>query len=222
MRPRWREYADWILRELRTAGMTERASLVLIGSVARGVATRRSDVDLLLTLPDDVRLPVRPPADMHLQQESRQRFLERLRAADDYPIWALRYGRIIHDPDGWWADQAAKEDASGRFPDWTPKIALAEKSLRWAADLLAVEDMDAFEEQCLYAASHLARALLLRRGVMPLSRPELAAQLREVGELETASTLEALSRGGVGRSRAAALRASIESRLRRMSETAAA
>lgn len=222
MRPRWRKYADWLLRELETAGMTERASLVLIGSVARGVETRRSDVDLLLTLADDARLPVRPPADLHLQQESRARFMERLRAADDYPIWALRYGRIIHDPTGWWTGQAATEEASGRFPDWTPKIALAEQSLRWAADLLAVEDMDAFEEQSLYTASHLARALLLRRGVMPLSRPELAAQLREVGELEIASSLDALSRGGVGRSRAAALCASIESRLRRISETAAA
>ena len=222
MRPKWREYADWILRELETAGMLDRASLVLIGSVARGVETRRSDVDLLLTLADDVRLPVRPPVDLHLQQESRGRFMERLRDADDYPIWALRYGRILHDPDGWWTAQAAKEDASGRFPDWTPKVALAEKSLRWAADFLAAEDMDAFEEQCLYAASHLARALLLRRGVMPLSRPELAAQLREADELEVASSLEALSCGGVGRSGAAALRASIESRLRRMSETAAA
>ena len=222
MRPRWREYADWILRELETAEMLDRASLVLIGSVAHGVETRRSDVDLLLTLADDVRLPVRPPVDLHLQQESRERFMERLRDADDYPIWALRYGRILHDPDGWWSAQAAKEEESGRFPDWTPKVALAEKSLRWAADLLAVEDMDAFEEQCLYAASHLARALLLRRGVMPLSRPELAAQLREAGELDVASSLEALSCGVVGRARAAALLASIESRLRRMSETAAA
>ena len=34
MRPRWREYADWILRELETAGMLDRASLVLIGSVS--------------------------------------------------------------------------------------------------------------------------------------------------------------------------------------------
>lgn len=222
MKPRWRAYADWILRELKTAGMLDRAVLVLIGSVARGVQTRRSDIDLLLVLADEGRLAVRPPVDLHLQQESRARFLARLRARDDYPAWALRYGRIIHDPDGWWAAQAESEKTSGRLPDWTPKIDIARKSLRWAADLLATGDMEAFEEQCLYAASHLARATLLQRGVMPLSRPELAAQLREVGEVEVAASLDALSRGGVGRSRAAALCAAMESRLDCLSATAAA
>lgn len=222
MNPRWRAYADWILRELKTAGMLDRAVLVLIGSVARGVQTWRSDIDLLLVLADEGRLGVRPPVDLHLQQESRARFLARLRAGDDYPAWALRYGRIIHDPDCWWAAQAEIEKTSGPLPDWTPKIDLARKSLRWATDLLATGDREAFEEQCLYAASHLARATLLRRGVMPLSRPELAAQLREIGETAIAASLDALSRGGVGRSRAASLCAAMESRLDRMSATAAA
>ena len=222
MKPRWREHADWILRELKTAGMLERAALVLIGSAARGVQTRRSDIDLLLVLAGDGRLGVRAPVDLHLQQESRARFLARLRSGDDYPAWALRYGQVIHDADGWWAAQAEDEKASARFPDWTPKTALAGKSLRWATELLAVGDMDAFEEQCLYAVSHLARALLLRRGVMPLSRPELAAQLRGLDEREIASFLEDLARGGVTPARGAALCAAVESRLLRLRETAAA
>ena len=222
MKPRWRAYADWILRELKAAGMLDRAVLVLIGSVARGVQTRRSDVDLLLVLEDEGRLGVRPPIDLHLQQESRARFLARLCARDDYPAWALRYGRIIHDPDGWWAAQAEVEKASGRLPDWAPKIDMARKSLRWAADLLAAGDGEAFEEQCLYAASHLARAALLRHGLIPLSRPELAAQLREVGEGEMAASLDDLARGGVGQSRAVALCVALESRLNRMSATVAA
>lgn len=222
MKPRWRAYADWILLELKAAGMLDRAVLVLIGSVARGVQTRRSDVDLLLVLANEGRLGVRSPVDLHLQQESRARFLARLRARDDYPAWALRHGRTIYDPDGWWAAQAESEKTSGRLPDWTPKVDMARKSLRWAADLLATGDMEAFEEQCLYAASHLARAALLRRSVMPLSRPELAAQLREVGELEMATSLDDLARGGVGRSRAVALCAAMESSLDRMSATAAA
>ena len=174
-----------------------------------------------MVLADEGRLSVRPPVDLHLQQESRGRFLARLRARDDYPAWALRYGRIIHDPDGWWAAQAEIENTSGRLPDWAPKVDMARKSLRWAADLLATGDREAFEEQCLYAASHLARAALLRRGVMPLSRPELAAQLREVGEVEMAASLDDLARGGVGQSRAATLCAALESRLNRLSAAAA-
>lgn len=50
-------------------------------------------------------------------------------------------------------------------------------------------DLDAADEEARFALSHLARAILLAAGVFPLSRPELAAQLEEIGETDLARLL---------------------------------
>ena len=178
-------------------------------------------VDLLVVFAGDERLGVRPPADLHLQQESRAHLLERLHTGDDYPVWALLFGKALHDPDGWWAKAAAEEQASPHTPDWTPKVARAEKSLKWAAELLDAGDADAFEEQCLYAASHVARAVLLERGVMPLSRPEMADQVRESNP-ELARALDELAEGDVSHERAVAIQQAIETSLYQLRKSAAA
>ena len=49
-----------------------------------------------------------------------------------------------------------------------------------AFELLEVGDVDAASEELLFAASHVARAVLLKQGVFPLSRPELPSQLKDV------------------------------------------
>lgn len=215
MRSGHKEYGDWLLQELERAGLNARASVVLIGSAARGVETWRSDVDLLVVFSGEERLGIRPPIDVHLQQESRNHFLQRLGEGDDYPVWALLYGKALHDPDGWWARTAADERAHPHAPDWTAKVARAGKSLRWARELLETGDMDAFEEQCLYAASHLARAMLLKRGVMPLSRPEMAAQVRGFAP-ELARALDDLAEGGLPHVRAVAVQQTLEDELHRL------
>ena len=52
--------------------------------------------------------------------------------------------------------------------------------MKMASGLLDVGDLDAASEELLFAASHVARATLLRDGVFPLSRPELPSQLDTV------------------------------------------
>ena len=210
MKPQRQEYGDWLLGQLADARLSERAVVVLIGSAARGVATWRSDIDLLIVFSGDERLNLRPPIEMHLQQESRTHFLQRIYEGDDYPVWALLCGKALHDPDGWWARAAADERAHPHTPDWTPKVARAEKSLKWAGELLDAGDADAFEEQCLYAASHLARAVLLKRGVMPLSRPEMADQVRESNP-ELAWVLNELAQGDLPHERAVAVKQAMRS-----------
>ena len=51
--------------------------------------------------------------------------------------------------------------------------------------------MDAAREELLLAACHLARAILLRDGVFPLSRPELPDQLQAM-DAELAKLLRRL------------------------------
>jgi hypothetical protein len=60
--------------------------------------------------------------------------------------------------------------------------------------LLKIGDAEAALEQRITLLTHLAWERLLRAGIHPASRPELAQQLRAVGEMELAADLaDALS-----------------------------
>ena len=166
-----------VLGALKRAGLANTATVVLVGSGARGVRNPRSDIDILVLHDDGHRIRLKRPGDIHLQQVSRSKFLRRLEKGDDYPCWALRLGVPLHDPDGWWAEQVATELHSPHWPDWRAKVEHARKRMRMASELLDTGDVDAASEEFLFAASHLARATLLRHGVFPLSRPELPSQI---------------------------------------------
>lgn len=172
--------AEPVLGALTQAGLAAEVTVVLVGSVARGVRNSRSDVDVLVLHEDGQRIRLKRPGDIHLQQDSRTTFLRRLGEGDDYPGWALRFGLPLRDPDGWWAEQAAAEAENPHWPDWRPKVKHAMKRRRMASALLNTGDIDAASEELLFAASHVARAVLLKRGVFPLSRPELPSQIEDV------------------------------------------
>ncbi len=182
---------DSVLDALSQAGLTDVATVVLVGSGARGVRNWRSDIDVLVLHEDGHRIRLTRPGDIHLQQYSRSRFLRRLEDGDDYPSWALRFGRPMRDPDGWWAKQATAELENPHWPDWRAKVEHARKRIRIASELLEVGDTDAASEELLFAASHVARAILLKEGVFPLSRPELPSQLQD-GDPSLARLIERL------------------------------
>ena len=185
-----------VLDALMRVGLANTATVVLVGSGARGVRNARSDIDILVLHDDDGRIRLKRPGDIHLQQTSRSRFLERLENGDDYPSWALRLGVSLHDPDGWWAEQVAAELGSPHWPDWRVKVGHARKRMRMASELLDTGDVDAASEEFLFAASHVARAALLRCGVFPLSRPELPRQT-ESDDPDLARLLERLIGGDI-------------------------
>ena len=180
-----------IVSALLRAGLDPASTVVLVGSAARGARTFCSDVDVLILNEDGEHLTLARPGDTHLQQDSRAKFLQRLADGEDYPAWALRLGVPLRDADGWWAEQVAAEQADPHWPDWRPKIDYARKRARLASDLLRTGDLDAAAEELLLAASHAARAVLLRAGVFPLSRPELPDQLRAL-DADLAATMRLL------------------------------
>ena len=205
-----------MLDALGQAGLADAATVVLVGSGARGALNWRSDIDVLVLHDDRIRL--KRPGDIHLQQDSRSRFIRRLENGDDYPGWALRFGMPMRDPDGWWAERVAAERENPHWPDWRAKMEHARKRIRMALDLLEVEDMDAASEELLFATSHVARATLLKEGVFPLSRPELPTQLEDV-DPSLARLLERLIRDEIS---AAELRSGallLERRLESLSNT---
>jgi hypothetical protein len=160
--------------------MSDSATVVLIGSSARGTTHARSDVDILIIHEGDCRIRLDRPGDIHLQQDSRSRFLTRLEDGDDYPGWALRFGIPIRDPGGWWAKQVATELDNPHWPDWQPKADYAKKRIAMSRQLLDIGDIDAASEEMMFAASHVARAVLLKHGQFPLSRMELPSQLEDM------------------------------------------
>lgn len=171
-------------RLLDTLGSQEPngAAVILIGSAARGEGTERSDVDFLVVWPEERIVKVRPSVDSHVHQETRSRFLERLAQNEDFPAWALRYGVPIRDPDGWWSEQVRREEQNPHWPDWRAKIVHGSKRLRMAAMAMEDGDDEAAAEELLFAASHAARAVLLKSDIFPLSRPELPSQLEGVDD----------------------------------------
>ncbi len=177
-------------------GLAETATVVLIGSAARSAMHIRSDIDILVLDDVECRIRLKSPGDVHLQQYSRSKFLSRLEDGDDYPGWALRFGIPMRDPDGWWAQQVASEHDSPHWPDWQPKVGHAKKRMRVTSELLVIGDVDAASEELMFAATHVARATLLKHGVFPLSRPELTSQLQD-NEPALAHLLDRLIVGNV-------------------------
>jgi hypothetical protein len=169
-----------VLEALEQSGVSDSATVILVGSSARGAMHGRSDIDILVIHDSDTRIRLERPGDIHLQQDSRSRFLTRLEDGDDYPGWALRFGIPIRDPGGWWAKQVTAEIDNPHWPDWRPKADYAKKRIGLSEQLLGVGDIDAASEELMFAASHVARAVLLKHGQFPLSRMELASQLENI------------------------------------------
>ena len=183
-----------MLDALSRVGLSDVATVVLVGSGARDAMNGRSDIDFLVLYDDGSQIRLDRPGDIHVQQDSRLRFLRRLEDGDDYPGWALRFGVLIHDPDGWWAKHVDAELDSPHWPDWRAKVVHAKKRISLASEMLHVGDIDAACEELMFAASHVARATLLKYGTFPLSRPEMPTQLKTI-EPDLARLLARLIRG---------------------------
>lgn len=188
-----KRYLAKIIAKLQKAQALEEATVVLIGSSAREKQTWRSDIDFLVVT--QMCLPRwRVPVDLHVQLETRETFLRKLNEGNDFEAWAVRFGKICTDASGWW-HQVLADKGCQVWPDWRLKVKHARKRQSIASRVLADGDRDAAEEEYLMLAAHVARALLLRAHVFPLSRPEMPAQLVEIGFPEEARLLDRLING---------------------------
>ena len=147
---------------------------VLVGSVARETSTERSDIDVVFVSKQRLQRP-RCAARVHAQLFLADDFRRKLREGDDFASWCVRLGLPIEDT-GMWTTIIADPKAA-EWPDWKSKIPHATRRLILASDLLKTGDLTAASEEALYAATHTARAILLRAGVFPLSRPEIVEQI---------------------------------------------
>jgi predicted nucleotidyltransferase len=172
---------------LNKAGPSEPPSVILIGSVARNSETPRSDVDLLIIGAQKLKT-CSAPSNFHLHITTAQDFLRKLRNGDDLAAWCVRFGVSIQDA-GIWREIRGSAEAQ-TWPDWRKKILHATRRLVLAKTLLETGDIDAASEEVLYAASHAARAVLLKSKIFPLARAELISQTRNIGHERLAQMLE--------------------------------
>ena len=187
----WRRSLALVLHALREAGLLRDSVVVLIGSYAQGATTWRSDVDLLVLYRNARRPKLKIPFGVHLHSEKVDRFRRRLAQSDDYAISALRFGKVLHDRLNVW--ESLRQEADGaKWPDWRDKMSQAERRISLGDKLLATGDIDAATEEYLLGATQISRAILLRRGIYPLSRLELSTQLRAVGQRSLAADIQRL------------------------------
>jgi len=183
---------DEFIAALKAANPDVQLSIVLIGSAARNAATADSDLDLLALTHDGLET-VQTPGPLHVQAMTESKFRERLSSGDDFAAWCVRYGIPIVRSDTW--DRVLESPEASQWPDWRLKIEHAARRLLLASGLRESGDSDAAAEELIYAVSHVARAILLKNEIFPLSRPEMITQLKDAGYPRLADALVKLSFG---------------------------
>lgn len=194
VRINWRRCGALTLHALSDAGLLKRAVVVLIGSYARGVPTWKSDIDILVLLHQPQRRKLKIPHGVHLHFEDIEKFRQRLDKGDDYVISSVRYGKLLYDRSNLWKTLLPRIE-SATWPESRDKIRHAERRIRLGNELLEMNDIDAATEEYLFAATQIARAILLRNKIFPLSRPELGNQLLDLGQGDLAADIQMLIEG---------------------------
>jgi len=180
--------SETLLSTLDENHLLESATVVLIGSAARGSTHFASDIDVLIILPTRMGR-IRLPYEIDAHIFGRSEFLDRLQRSDDLACWAIRYGKVLSDKSGWWSTLLRSRAYEKAWPDWRRKVSQAGQRLINTIRLAETGDTDAAWEECALAASQIARAVLLRAGTFPLSRAELIEQLKDAGHPQLAYVL---------------------------------
>ena len=161
----------------------------MVGSAARNLLTDESDIDLIVIGTTRPVVPRSFPG-FHIQSSSVAEFLRTLQSGEDFEIWCVRLGIPLYDGGQW--VHILKSDEARQWPRWELKVSHGARRLFLAGGLLEMGDNEAAAEEFVYTLGHIARALLLRAGVFPLSRPELARQLSALGYPHLAAIHEQL------------------------------
>lgn len=160
-------------------------AIVAVGSAVRP-GVRSADVDFVVICRDLSAVHEDPPIEVDLRAYSAASIEDRMKAGHDMLGWALRFGRILFQRDRFWDRLADAWRHRLVLPPSKLARARASNAHRHLATVLQFGDADAAHEQALSYLTHLARAELLDRGIFPASRPELAQQLRDMGNIQIA------------------------------------
>ena len=190
---RWpsKEAKTWLRKFMVAAEADPNINCVVaIGSSVReGVAS--ADLDLVVLVEKRVAHAVEPPSvDVDLRTFKVSDVVTLVQEGNDLLGWAIKFGRPLLDKNSVWNSLVQAVYLNVPLPSAEIALERAKKTEKLLRILTAVGDTDASREQLLTLLTHLARARLVKYGVFPISRPELAKQLREVNENKLAILLE--------------------------------
>lgn len=168
-------------------------ALIAIGSAIRA-AVASDDLDLLAVCRDRRALHEKAPIEVDLRKVDLDGLDPGVRAGDPLLVWAVRFGRPLFDREQTWTDLSRRWRDTLPLPDPAVADRRAAAAHKVMKILREMGDEDAYHEHHLTWLTHRARARLIRAGVHPRSRPELPAQLRDLGDTDLAEPLrEALA-----------------------------
>lgn len=182
-----RNWAIHTIEELKAQSSI--LAVVFFGSSVRPVSSV-GDLDLLIVFEGSVPELTAVPIDVDVRSYAASMVPELIGKGHDLLGWSIRYGVVVYERNSYWSE--LRRDWMPNLP--FPSAVIAEQRAERAEGLLrklqAIGDDDAAAEQYLSVLTHRARSFLLRREIFPISRPELAGQLRQAGQSELAIQLE--------------------------------
>jgi hypothetical protein len=186
------EARNWVATALAAFADDARVlAVVLFGSSVRPVE-QSSDLDCLVVHRGSERPePPRPPVDVDIRYYDADTVPPLLQEGHELLGWALRFGVPVWQRAGYWSELKRVWLSRMALPPAEAAELRAVRTERLVRELQEHGDFDAAAEQHLTLLTHRARAALLRAGSFPASRPELASQLRNVGEYRLAHELDA-------------------------------
>ena len=186
---------DAALAWTREAVEHARSEAAIVTIVATGSAVRdidsSDDLDLVLVYRSHRPALARPPISVDLRQYEQTDVEPRLAAGHDYLSWTVRFGRALFERDSWWTRLRGEWNGRLSLPAVAESLGRADKARHYFEEMSAAGDASAAAEFELSMLTHLGRAALSRAAVFPKSRPEMADQLRDVGDEELADRLSA-------------------------------
>lgn len=177
-----RKARDWTIDTVANAGHNAAIqAIVASGSAVRDV-DRCDDLDLVLVYRKLRPSLPRPPIGVDLQQHEESEVPRKLANGHDFLSWAVRFGRPLFEREQWWSLLRADWNDRLSLPSATEARKRARRAQQLLEEMRSLGDHDAATENYVSMLTHLARAALSEAGVLPRSRPELADQLRSIGE----------------------------------------
>ncbi len=164
-------------------------AVALTGSTVRAKRTTGSDLDFMVVGERPDLGGVHEDVDVYVA--GAEAFWERLLAGDDYILWTLRFGCVLHD-DGILKAACGHIEERGLAPSAERKLVQARRGVSLARLVLECGDIETAREQCRAALTTVARWLLIANGEFPLCRDELSDQLVTLGCPELARALDRL------------------------------
>jgi predicted nucleotidyltransferase len=169
-------------------------AVVAVGSAVRPDVPS-ADIDLAVICEDPSALKAVPPLEADLRAYPAAEVDSQLKSGHDMLGWAVRFGRVLYQRNSFWENIRNSWDHRLPLPSSKLSRKRATAAYRHLSTVVQFGDVDAAHEQALSYLTHLARAELLDSGVYPASRPELAGQLRVIGNLRLAEWLDRLLKG---------------------------